>query len=91
MATMVRRMIVALTLIGLGWVAAKAQAPESAPDFELQVDAPGGPTTITCVRGCKLVWIERGVNPNAAPQRAFDFACSASRCSSGRVGGWISR
>jgi len=86
---MTRRIIVVFALTGVGWIAAKAQAPASAPDFELQVDAPGGPTTITCVRGCKLVWVERGINPNAIPQRSFDFACSANRCSSSRVGGWI--
>src|SRR5213592_2352183 len=32
------------------------------PDFELVVDAPAGPTTITCVRGCRLMWVERGIN-----------------------------
>ena len=89
MAKMIRRIIVVFALTGVGWVAAKAQAPAAAPDFELQVDAPGGPTTITCVRGCKLVWVERGIDPNAIPQRSFDFACSANRCSSSRVGGWI--
>ena len=91
MARIVQRIIVALALIVVGWVAAKAHASQSAPDFELRVDAPEGPTTITCIRGCKLVWVERGINPNAMPQRSFDFACSANRCSSGLVGGWISQ
>jgi hypothetical protein len=88
-AKIIRRLIVGLALIGVGWVAAKAQAPASAPDFELRVDTSGGPTTITCVRGCKLAWVERGINPNANPQQSFDFACTGNRCSSGRIGGWI--
>ena len=89
---MVRRVftaVVAMALVGVGWVAAKAQTP--APAFELIVDAPVGPTTIKCVRGCTLMWVERGINPNGTPQPAFEFACSgaATRCSSARVGGWI--
>jgi hypothetical protein len=89
---MVRRVftgVVAMALVGVGWVAAKAQTP--APAFELIVDAPVGPTTIKCVRGCTLMWVERGINPNSTPQPAFEFACSglATRCSSARVGGWI--
>lgn len=82
----------AIALVGAGWVAAKAQTP--APHFELVVDAPAGPTTIKCVRGCTLMWVERGINPNNTPQPTFDFACSGStvqRCSSARVGGWISQ
>jgi hypothetical protein len=86
---MVRRLLqlaVALALLGTGWVAARAQTP--APDFELVVDAPGGQTIITCVRGCKLMWVERGI-PNGTATPSFQYACTASRCSSARVGGWI--
>jgi hypothetical protein len=78
---------IALALFATGWVTAKAQS--AAPTFELIVDAPGGPTSITCVRGCTLAWVERGVNPNAEPVSAFDYSCTAPRCSSGKVGGWI--
>ena len=78
---------IALALVGTGWAIAKAQTPE--PKFELVVEAPGGPTTIRCVRGCALMWVERGIDSNARPTSSFDFACSGSRCSSGKVGGWI--
>ena len=89
---MVRTLIlaaVALALIGAGWVAAKAQNQMSVPTFELQVDAPGGATTITCTRGCKLAWVERGVNPNSVPQSSFEYHCMGDRCGSGLVGGWV--
>jgi hypothetical protein len=78
----------AVTLILVGWAVGKGQA--IAPDFELLVDAPGGETTIQCVKGCKLAWVERGVNPNATPQPTFTYRCTGStRCSSARVGGWL--
>ena len=79
---------VAFALIATGWIVAKAQTT-SMPDFELIVDAPGGATTIRCVRGCRLAWVERGVNPNSEPVESFDFACSGARCSSAKVGGWL--
>jgi hypothetical protein len=78
---------VAFALVGLGWAAARAQT--TGPDFELIVNAPGGDTTIQCLSGCKMKWIERGINPNDSAQQTFTYACSAPRCSSGRVGGWI--
>jgi hypothetical protein len=81
------KLTVALALFGTGWVAAKAQT--AAPHFELVVDAPSGPTSITCVRGCTLAWVERGINPNSKPVPTFEFSCTASRCSSAKVGGWI--
>ena len=90
MARKALQAIVAVALIGLGWAAARAQTPE--PNFELVVDAPAGPTTINCVRGCTLMWVERGLNPNGRPQPSFEFSCTGSavqRCSSARVGGWI--
>ena len=81
--------VVALALVTAGWALARAQV--SQPDFEIVVDAPGGPTTIRCVRGCALAWVERGVNPNATAVESFDFNCSGVRCSSFRVGGWLIR
>ena len=90
MRTLILRSFMALALLGAGWVAAKAQTPE--PNFELVLDAPAGATTITCLRGCRLKWIERGINPNAAAMRSFDFSCRGAgveRCSSAKVGGWI--
>jgi hypothetical protein len=71
----------------IGWTLGRAQT--SAPIFELAVDAPGGKTTIECVKGCELSWVERGLNPNSTPMKAFEYACSSARCSSGRIGGWL--
>ena len=85
-----RRIVMVAALVGIGWVAGKAQASE--PDFEVIVNAPQGETTLECVRGCKLAWVERGVNANAIPTQSFKFACRGtadSRCSSFEVGGWI--
>ncbi len=72
-----------------GWTIGRAQS--AAPDFELVVNAPGGQTSIECVRGCDLKWVERGLNPNSGLTARFTFSCSASECSSGRVGGWLRR
>ncbi len=82
--------IAAAAMLGAGWGVARAQAP--APNFELVVEAPAGATTIKCVRGCTLMWVERGINPNNTPKPQFDFSCSGGnveRCSSFRVGGWV--
>lgn len=55
------RIAVVAALIGMGWAAGRAQT--SVPDFEVVVNAPSGETTIECVRGCKLSWVQRGLNP----------------------------
>ena len=81
--------VLALALIATGWIIAQAQTPN--PDFEIVVDAPSGSTTVTCVRGCTLAWVERGVNPNARPTETFEYACTGPRCSSARIGGWMTR
>jgi len=81
-----RRAALVVTLVLLGWVVGRGQS--SVPEFELIVDAPSGETTIQCVRGCKLAWVERGVNPSSTPIPAFTYRCNAARCSSGRVGAW---
>ena len=65
---MVRKAFIAsaaLVLILIGWVAGRSQT--SAPDFEFTVDAPSGETTVQCVRGCELLWVERGI-PASAPR-----------------------
>ena len=83
------RFAIAIALAGgMGWMAAKAQTSE--PNFEVVVNAPSGETTIECVRGCELAWVERGLNPNSRPMKTFTFKCDgAPRCSSHRVGGWV--
>ena len=90
MRTMLLGALVAFALLGTGWAVAKAQMPE--PNFELVVDAPAGATTITCLRGCGLMWIERGIPSNSTTMRSFQFSCRGNgveRCSSAKVGGWI--
>ena len=85
------RVAIAAALVGVGWTAAKAQSSE--PNFEIVVNAPAGETSIQCVRGCVLAFVERGLNPNQQPMPAFTFKCTGSaadvRCSSHKVGGWI--
>ena len=44
-----RRFVMVAALVGIGWMAGKAQTSE--PDFEVIVNAPSGETTIECVRG----------------------------------------
>ena len=88
------RTAIAAGLIGLGWAAGKAQTAQ--PDFELIVDSPTGETSVTCVRGCGMAWVERGFDPNPETKliSTFTFKCSNSlglRCSSGKIGGWIKR
>jgi len=87
MRTIIVRTLVAFALVATGWAAARTQMSEA--NFELVVDAPGGKTTITCVRGCGLAWIERGIPQEGQPQPSFWFSCGAGRCSSGKIGGWI--
>lgn len=83
------QILCAAILVLLGWAVGRAQT--SAPTFELIVDAPSGETQITCVKGCELAWVERGLNPNSKPAQTFTYGCSAPRCSSARVGGWLTR
>jgi hypothetical protein len=84
------RIAIAAGLIGLGWAAGKVQTAQ--PDFELIVNSPAGETTVTCVRGCEMAWVERGVNPAAKPMLTFKYNCSGQeRCSSYKIGGWIKR
>jgi hypothetical protein len=78
--------LMVVALVGLGWIAGRSQGAD--PDFELLVSAPSGATTIECVRGCELVWVER-FSPDAERQDEFSYSCSGERCSSGRIGGWV--
>lgn len=93
MKRLILRVLVAAGFVALGWSIGGAQTPE--PDFEIVVDAPVGATTVTCKRGCSLAWVERGVPSSTDTRKAvFDFKCggqTVQRCSSYRVGGWISK
>lgn len=94
MARIVLRFALAATLVLTGWLAGTAQMRD--PDFEIAVETRIGAnrtdTTIKCVRGCSLSWVERGVNPRAAAAPEFRFGCTGqAACSSARVGGWLQR
>jgi hypothetical protein len=60
------RLLIAIGLVGAGWTIGRAQP--SFRDFDLCIDAPGGESNITCVRGCQLAWIQRTA---PAPSLAF--------------------
>jgi hypothetical protein len=82
------RSVLAFGLMATGYLVGRAQP--SAPTFELVVEAPGGQTTVRCVKGCTLAWVERGLNPRSKSLPQFEFSCSGSaRCSSARIGGWV--
>lgn len=87
------RVFIAAGLITLGWVAGHSQA--SQPDFELIVNSPKGETTVECRRGCKLAWVERGDPASKTPAPTFTYGCNggdaAQRCSSARIGGWVTK
>lgn len=94
---MIRRLLLVLALIGLGWAVGHAQTRPS-PDFELSVTMTrDGKATIECVRGCGLQWIERIVPDRAGAQPSFTYGCSnawdklPNGCPSGRLGGWLTR
>jgi len=85
--------LVVVALVGLGWATGRAQS--AGPDFEIKINAPEGETTVECVRGCQLAWIERFDPATVVPNQAFfTYRCGNTgdrRCNSGRVGGWIKR
>jgi hypothetical protein len=91
MKTAAYRVIIGAGLIALGWVAGHSQTAQ--PDFEILVNSPKGETTVECVKGCALAWVERGDPATKTPTPTFSYACrggdSEQRCSSARIGGWI--
>jgi hypothetical protein len=89
-----RSALIGLVLGGSCWAIGYAQAAQREPDFEIAVSASAGRTEITCVRGCGMAWVERGINPNAAIEKTFTYGCTGSgvqTCKSGRIGGWIQK
>ncbi len=47
------------------------------------------PRSNVCVEQASLV--ERGLNPNQTTDAKFTYGCGAVRCSSGKIGGWVTR
>ena len=79
------RVVVALTLVGLGWTAGKAQP--FPPRIELVVEAPAGVTRVECRSGCDF---GRSTSRMRTPQTMFTFSCPGSkRCSSEPIIGWV--
>jgi hypothetical protein len=74
MQDQVVRLIVAVGLVGVGWVAGTAQS--AGGDFEVRIEAVAGPTNVECVRGCKLIGSRDVTNPEAAPSRTWGFECT---------------
>lgn len=93
MGRVILKALLVIALVGAGWIAGRAQS--AGPDFEIRVNAPEGETTVECVRGCQLAWVERMDPATVVPnQTFFTYKCGGSggqRCNSGRVGGWIKR
>jgi len=90
---MIRRTLIALALIGLGWAVAQART-QATPDFELSVITKDGKTSIECVRGCGLQWTEWVVPNRNEAQKVVSFGPCGNRpegCPSGRVGGWMTK
>jgi hypothetical protein len=90
---MIRRTLVALALVGLGWAAGRAQAPVES-DFAVSVvTTRTGEITIECVRGCGLQF-GRFVPNRADAQKSFTYGpCSGNwtTCGSGPLHGWVTR
>jgi len=86
MKSIALRVTIALILVALGWVAGRAQTP--APQFRLEVDAPGGWTTIICRQGCVLQGGHDEGNPRNRPISVFKYGGTANRCSAG-INGWL--
>ena len=79
------RIAIAAALLGLGWSVGRAQSAR--PDFELLIDAPGGETSVTCTRGCALIWTGKQVSVEAKSLQTFK--CSNQERCSATMGGWV--
>lgn len=94
MTRLISRIALSAALVGGGWAIGRAQS--TAPDFEISIEAPVGKTDIQCVRGCSLKWVQRGDNADSGYMPTFWFECGAGtltnpRCSSGKIGGRVTR
>ena len=91
---MIRRTLVALALVGLGWAAARAAQTPVVPDFEVSVvTTKDGQITIECLRGCGLQF-GRMVPARSRAEKRFTYGpCGGTwtTCGSGPLHGWITR
>ena len=93
MARFALRVAIAAFLVGAGWVVGQAQTPATAPDFEISIVAPAGPTSVTCVRGCefRISRIRDGATTSGVIN-SFTQSCgkSATTCEI-PVRGWVTK
>ena len=92
---MIRRALVALAFLDLGWAAARAAQTPVASDFQVSVVvAQDGQITIECVRGCGLQF-GRMVPDRSRAEKSFTYgpcrASAPSACPSGPLHGWVTR
>ena len=83
------QMVVALSLVASGWLAARAKTP--APEFTLAIDAPEGRTFVECVRGCTLQGGRDEGNPDAGRMQRYWFECKNAPTGGCKatVNGWL--
>ena len=90
---MIRRTLIALAFVALGWAARAAQTP-AVSDFEVSVvTTRDGQITIECLRGCGLQF-GRVVPDRSQAQSSFTYGpCGGTwtTCGSGRLYGWVTR
>ena len=90
---MIRRTLVALVFVALGWAAARAAQTPVVADFEVSIVAKEGKITIECLRGCGLQF-GRMVPERSRAEKSFTYGpcgVSATTCSSGPLHGWVTR
>jgi hypothetical protein len=86
------RAVTVVALVGIGWVAGKAQTPEVG-DFQIKIDAPAGFTTVECVRGCTLQGARNAGLPPDPNKRTYTYGCSGQgveRCA-GAANGFVKK
>ncbi len=94
MKALTLRLVIVAVLLATGWAAGRAQT--ASPDFEFVITTVATDssveTSVDCVRGCNLAWVQRGVNQSAKAIKRFEYACrGAGQCPSGVIGGWIEK
>ena len=77
-----RRALIVVGLVALGWVAGRAQTAK--PDFELVISGAAGDTQVKCVKGCKLSY-QRYSGPNGpiyseGTTDRVGFGCARELC-----------
>ena len=82
MRVTVLRVAIAAVLTGAGWAIGHAQGQTQEPDFTLRVVAPGGVTSVECVRGCTFRYTQVSVEGTKRTFQTPSFrqGCKESTC-----------